>query len=300
METWVLLTVAAAFLQNGRFMLQKQLKGQLSTLGVTYARFLYGAPLALVGAALLLAATGQAVPALSARFLAFAVAGGIGQILATALLVRLFGMRNFAVGVTFSKTETVMTAVLSALVLGELVGPLAALAILITVGGVVLLSRPPGQRALLAGLTSPAALTGLASGAIFAVASIGYRGAALALPGGDFVYRAGVTLAFVTAFQMLAMTLWLCWREPGQVTRALGAWRMAGPVGALSAAGSFCWFAAFALENAAYVKALGQVELIFTFLASTFYFRERSTGTEIAGIVLVAAGIVVLLLGTAG
>ena len=33
---------------------------------------------------------------------------------------------------------------------------------------------------------------------------------------------------------------------------------------------------------------LGQIELVFTFIASTMFFHERSTRTEIIGIVLIA------------
>ena len=63
------------------------------------------------------------------------------------------------------------------------------------------------------------------------------------------------------------------------------------------AIGSIGWFTAMTLENAAYVRAVGQVELVFTFVASYFFFRERSTALEIAGILLIVAGIVILLLG---
>jgi multidrug transporter EmrE-like cation transporter len=42
---------------------------------------------------------------------------------------------------------------------------------------------------------------------------------------------------------------------------------------------------------------VGQVELVFTFAISYFFFRERATPVEIAGILLVVAGILVLLQG---
>ena len=67
-------------------------------------------------------------------------------------------------------------------------------------------------------------------------------------------------------------------------------------VGVSGMLGSADWFTAMTLENAAYVRALGQVELVFTFIASRFFFRERSTGLEIAGVLLVVAGILILLL----
>jgi drug/metabolite transporter (DMT)-like permease len=63
----------------------------------------------------------------------------------------------------------------------------------------------------------------------------------------------------------------------------------------LSVLGSACWFMAMTLQNAAYVRALGQVELIFTILVSRFAFREPPTARELAGIALVAGGVVMLL-----
>ena len=50
------------------------------------------------------------------------------------------------------------------------------------------------------------------------------------------------------------------------------------------------------LQNAAYVRALGQIELVFTFIASTLFFREKSNAIEIFGIVLIVSGILMLVL----
>ena len=50
------------------------------------------------------------------------------------------------------------------------------------------------------------------------------------------------------------------------------------------------------LQNAAYVRALGLIELVFTFIASYLFFRERSTPAEILGVLLIVVGIIVLLL----
>ena len=66
-----------------------------------------------------------------------------------------------------------------------------------------------------------------------------------------------------------------------------------GFAGALASIG---WFTAFTLQNASYVRAVGQVELLFTFVATTAFFREKVTAAEIVGIVLVCAGILLLLL----
>ena len=103
------------------------------------------------------------------------------------------------------------------------------------------------------------------------------------------------TDALTAAFQSVAA--WIRVREPGELTRVARRWRVASLVGVAGMLGSVGWFTAMTLENAAHVKAVGQIELVFTFIASRLFFRERSTALELAGIGLIVAGIVLLLLG---
>ena len=56
------------------------------------------------------------------------------------------------------------------------------------------------------------------------------------------------------------------------------------------------WFSAFTLQNAAYVRALGQIELVFTLIASAVFFRENLNRLELLGIILIVGGILVLVL----
>jgi drug/metabolite transporter (DMT)-like permease len=67
-------------------------------------------------------------------------------------------------------------------------------------------------------------------------------------------------------------------------------------VGLASLAGSFFWFVAFALERAALVYALGQVELVFSVLGGALLFGERLARREAAGIALLMASLVALVL----
>ncbi|MFT4716388.1 MAG: drug/metabolite transporter (DMT)-like permease [Paracoccaceae bacterium] len=300
MELWIPIAIFAAFAQNLRFMLQKHLKAtRLSTGGATFSRFVFAAPLAVLLVAVLSISGFRELPELNLRFAGFAMIGGLGQIMATMFVVALFAERNFTVGITLKKTEVMQTAILSLIVLGEAVSSWGIFAIAVGLAGVVLLSDPPkGQRPLSwkARLFNKASGYGLASGALFGVSATGYRGASLALESGDFIIRAAVTLAFVTVFQSLIMVIWLRLREPGQVIAVLRSWKVTALVGVTGMLGSFGWFMAFTLQNAAYVKALGQIELVFTFLASWLVFKEKSTGREVAGIALVVSSILLLVL----
>ena len=300
MELWVPVTLAAAFMQNLRSALQKHLKGSLSTAGATYCRFVYAVPLALAYVALLGEGLGFEWPAPHLRFALFAMLGGITQIVATALLVYLFSLRNFAVGTAYSKTETVQAAVFGVVILGEPVGLAAAVGIGISLVGVMLISVARTRVTfanLLLGWTGRAAFVGVLSGTLFGLSAVAYRAASLSLGGEGFLMQAAFTLACVVVFQSAVMTAWIRLREPGELGRVVRGWRVASLVGVSGMLGSAAWFTAMTLENAAYVRAVGQVELVFTFIASYFVFRERSTVPEVAGILLVVAGIVILVLG---
>ena len=300
MELWVPITFAAAFMQNLRSALQKHLRGRLSTSGATFCRFVYAVPLALAYVVLLGEGCGLDWPDPNLRFALFAMLGGVAQITATALLVHLFSLRNFAVGTAYSKTETVQAAVFGLLILGEPVSLAATLAIGISLAGVMVISVAQSAltaRNLLLGWTGRGAVIGVLSGTFFGVSAVSYRAASLSLGGDGFLMQAAFTLACVLVFQTALMAVWIRMREPGELTRVARAWRVAAFVGGAGMLGSAGWFTAMTLENAAYVRALGQVELVFTFTASWFFFRERSTGPEVAGVLLVVTGILILLLG---
>jgi drug/metabolite transporter (DMT)-like permease len=297
---WVAITIGAAFVQNLRSALQKHLTGELSTTGATFVRFAFGLPFAFLYLAGLFWIGGYSLPAPNPLFVLCSAVGGLAQILGTALLIQAFSYRNFAVGTAYSKTETVQTAIFGIVILGEPIGWAAALAIMISLAGVMVLSvarSPAGLARLWEDLTSTTALLGVGSGAGFAIAAICYRAASVSLAGPGFLMQAAYTLACVIAVQSLAMAAYMAWREPAQLSAVWRARRVALWVGLCGMAASAGWFTAMTIQNAALVRALGQIELVFTFAASHFAFRERTTAKELVGILLVIGGILILLLG---
>lgn len=298
MEIWIPITVVAAFCQNLRSALQKHLKGKLSTGGAAYSRFFYAWPFALVYVWGLNEFAGHAYPTPNAMFLLYCVLGGLSQILFTGLLIWLFSFRNFAVGTTFSKTETVQVALFGFLLLGDQLSLGAILAIVISVAGVMAMSVAQTKinaRSLLSSLTEKSTVIGLLSGLFLGLSVVFFRGAALHLDYDGYVMPAAYTLAVSVVIQTVFMGLYLIWREPGQMTAVLRNWKWAGAVGVAGVLGSIFWFTAFTLQNAALVRAVGQIELVFTFAASVLFFREKSTKLEVLGILLVIAGILLIL-----
>lgn len=299
MSMWIPVTLAAAIFQTLRFMLQKHLSTtQLSASGATFARFAYSAPLILLILGAYLGATGRSLPILTPTFWTFAAIGGLSQILATVCVVALFKQRNFAVGITFKKTEVIQTVLVGLIVLGEGVSLGGFAAILLGLVAVLLLSKSPGggDESWIQHLTNQASLLGLGSGVLFAFSAVSYRGASLQLGDLEPALRAGITLACVVSLQMLSMAAWLAIRDPKELRAVWQTRKVAVWIGMFSMAGSFCWFLAFTLQNAAYVKALGQIELILSLGASVLFFREKVSARELTGMGILGVSIVMLVL----
>ncbi|MEX3011286.1 EamA family transporter [Hoeflea sp. TYP-13] len=299
MELWIPITIAAAFLQNIRSAMQKHLKGVMGTTGATFVRFGFGAPFALFFVAVLHFGIGMELPAWNRVFVFWALVGGIAQIAGTMLLVYLFSFRNFTVGTAYSRTEPAQAALFGLIFLSETVTSGSLFAIAISVIGVMLISvarSAVSWKSLITSVFSRNALIGLASGMAFGIAAVAYRGASLSLGGPNFMMQAAVTLAFVIIFQTLVMLIWMIWRDRGEIVRIGRAWKPAFIVGAAGATASFGWFMAMTLQQAAYVKVLAQVEIIFTFASSVFIFKETVNRLEITGTVLIVAGVIVLVL----
>ncbi len=292
---WIPITIGAALAQTLRNAAQRHLTAELGALGATLVRFFYGMPFAAVWllVAWLISGAGP-LPGITAPFLGWTVVASVSQIVATAFLLRCMEERNFALGVAYAKTEVIQVALFGFVLLGDHISFISVVAILVATTGVVLVSLPSGNRSLgavLAGWTSRAALLGLASGAAFGMAAVGYRGAALALQTPSIVLAAAYSLVWAQTFQTLLLGGYLVWANRRIVVAVLHAWRVSMLAGAMGAIGSACWFTAMALEPVANVRTLGLIELYFTYVVSRRVFREKLGGAELAGFLLLAVGL---------
>ena len=291
---WMPITIGAALAQTLRNAAQRHLTAELGTLGATLVRFVYGLPFALVWLLVVSSEVEARSPAVSLAFIAWVTLGATTQILATALLLRTMEDRSFALGVAYSKTEVVQVAIIGFILLGDPVSLPVAFAVIIATTGVLLISLPAGERSLsrfLRGWMSRTALLGLASGTMFALSAAGYRGAALSL---DTVpaLEAACTLAAAQALQTALLGGWLALRNFIVVVKVVRAWRISLFAGFMGALASGLWFTGFALVSAVQVRTLGLVELLFSYLVSQKLFRERLSASELAGMALLALGIV--------
>jgi drug/metabolite transporter (DMT)-like permease len=295
------LTIWASFAQTLRNAAQRGLVDTAGSLGATLARFLFGLPFALAYLGAVLVISGEGIPSINLAFVAWVFEGAVCQIAATALLLRVMAARNFTIGVAYSKTELIQVAVFGAAFIGDPTTFPTVLAIILATVGVLLLSPAAGDRGFLRGMleswTSEAALLGLACGAGFALAAVGYRGAALEL-GDDAGYTvaAAYTLVWAMSIQVAMLGGWLLLRNAAAIIALLRLWRPSTAAGFMGAAASAGWFTAFAIEPAAHVRTLGLAELLFSLAIAQRLFRESLSRLELMGVALLTIALIIVTL----
>ncbi|HEY7549113.1 MAG TPA: EamA family transporter [Hyphomicrobiaceae bacterium] len=290
---WAIFTVIAAAGQVLRNAQQKELTQSLGTVGATHVRFLFGLPFGLLFLLLVLAGTGLPPPPLRGAMLAWTVAGALSQIGATALLLAAMRERSFVVITAYAKTEPLQVAVFGLAFLGDRVSPGVAVAIAIATAGVLLVSWPRSSGG--EAFTWQPALLGIGSGALFAIAAIGFRGGIRALDSPSFVMGATVTLALGLLIQTVLLSAYLWLFDRKTLAAILRLWRPSLLAGFTGAFASQMWFLAFALETAAKVRTLALVEILFAQVLSRNLFRQTLASREAAGIGLIIGGVVLLL-----
>ena len=288
---WVVFTVIAAFAQTMRNAMQRELTASLGAVGATHVRFLFGFPFVLLFLAGVLMATGMPLPRPGLSFWPWIIDGAVAQVAATALMLAAMGERSFVVTIAYIKTEPIQVALFGLIFLGDIVTWPMMTAIIVATAGVVIMSTKPGG---MVGGMRPT-LTGLASGGMFALSAIGFRGAILNLDLPNYPMAATFTLAVGIAMQAVLLSLYLGLRQPSVLVAIVRAWKPSLSAGFAGALASQFWFLAFALATAASVRTLALVEVLFAQLIARFAFGQKTTAREAAGMALVVCGVGLLL-----
>jgi drug/metabolite transporter (DMT)-like permease len=288
---WIVFTVTAAFFQTLRNAMQRELTGSLGTVGATHVRFLFGFPFALLSLIGVLLVTGVPLPRPSLSFWPWVIDGAAAQIAATALMLMAMGQRSFVVTIAYIKTEPIQVAIFGLIFLGDAVTLPMMTAILVATAGVLIMSFKPGG---MIGGVKPT-LIGLASGGMFALSAIGYRGAILDLHMASFVMAATFTLVVGLVMQAIVLSLYLSLRQPSAMIAILRAWKPSLFAGLMGALASQFWFLAFAIATAASVRTLALIEVLFAQIVARVMFGQRTTAREAIGMALVVAGVGLLI-----
>ncbi|MCW8956301.1 MAG: DMT family transporter [Gammaproteobacteria bacterium] len=295
---WVIFTCLAAFMQAVRTAAQKHLAVNLSSSAVTAARYIFGLPF-IVGYFFLLSAYYEVfslVPGMV--FFAYASIASVAQIIATICLIRLFTLRNFAIGTSYAKTEALQVAILGTLLFSESLSIMGWLSVVIGVAGILIISfSHPVGLPVQGNNKSISIFLGLASGLFFAITSLSLRKASVSL-GGAYLYDAAFTLLFMVVLQSGIISAYLVAKQKQELVNLFKSHKASWFIGITSALGSIGWFTAMTLQNAAYVKALGQVEFFFTLVITRHFFKEHMTYKEITGMVMILVSVIVLVMYT--
>ncbi|QUN05024.1 DMT family transporter [Shewanella yunxiaonensis] len=287
---WILFTLMAAFMQAWRNAFQSRLSRDVKVAGVTLARFLYASPLAALYLGLLYLWQPAPWPQLWGLGGLYILGAALMQILATALMVKLFKLKNFAVGAGLAKSEALVAAILGTLLFGTHLSLLGWIGVLIGAAAVFLMSAGNGLRSL----SWSTVLLGIACGSSFALTSLWVREASLHL-NLPFPHRAAWVLLLVILTQTLLLLLWL-WLADRATLRAL--WQRPKLTIATSVSsfmGSLGWFSAMSLTAVPYVKTLGQVEVFFMMFISYFWLKEKVKVKDIGGLLLIALAAILVL-----
>ncbi len=288
---WVVFTIIAAFSQTLRNAMQRELTVTLGTVGATHVRFLFGLPFVLIFLLGVHLASGAPLPSPGLDFWPWAILGAFSQVAATALMLAAMNERSFVVTIAYIKTEPIQVAVFGLLFLGDrLTWPMMTAIVVATAGVVIMSTKSSG----IVGGIRPT-LIGLASGGMFALSTIGFRGGILDLRTSNFVMAATLTLAVGIVMQALLLSLYLWLRNPDVMRAIARAWRPSLSAGLAGAVASQFWFLAFALATAASVRTLALIEVLFAQLIARFTFGQRTSAREALGMLFVVGGVALLL-----
>lgn len=293
---WAVFTLIAAAAQTARNAMQKELTATLGTVGATHVRFLFGFPFAILFLIGVVLVSGRPLPRPGIDYWPWLLDGAFAQILATALMLAAMGQRSFVVAYAYIKTEPVQVALFGLIFLGDTLSLPVGVAILIATAGVMVMSVRPGVK-----LTDDIrpVLVGIASGGMFALSAVGYRGAILSLHDASFVLAATFTVTIGLVLQAALLSLYLALRDVAVLRAIVRAWKPSLFAGFMGAFASEFWFLAFAITTAANVRTLGLIEVLFAQIISVFVFAQTPSRRETLGIALVVAGVGLLMWATA-
>ena len=296
--SWVLITVVASLSQTLRSVFQKNIIEDVGVLASAYSRFIFALPFVALLAVLFLGAQEIVLlKTISLKAWFFLIAASICQILFTIILIKLFTLRSFAIGVAFSKTEVIQTTLLEILIIGFILTSHVFLSIIIGFIGMLFMSKQKligklGYNSLFLKQVT----LGVSCGIFLGLSSVLYK-VALDSVVTDLIYKKVLVLSFLAlAFQSVIFGTYIVSTEGKQnVLKLFSIWKKGLPVGFFGCAATFCWFSAFSLIDATFVRAVGQLEIVFSVLISYIFYKEKITGFELIGMSLITISILALL-----
>ena len=169
---WILISVIAAFFQNLRSGIQKNLNKEISLVASTYVRFMFSLPFAGLLFFFYFKNFDPLFILLQEKtFILYVISGSLAQIFFTFTLLYSFRFSNFIVGTTLSKTEVVQISILETFLLNDHFNQTTIIGIVISTLGVIVFSTKD-KKVLLNNLISKSTIVGLFCGFLLALSVV--------------------------------------------------------------------------------------------------------------------------------
>ena len=295
--SWIIFTISGAFFQNLRSSLQKKLNKDLSTVASTYVRFAFALPFAIL-IFFLNFGNFEIISKILKQtdFIYLTSIASIFQIIFTFTLLYLFNFSNFVVGTSLSKTEVVQVAIFEYFLLKDKLNVFGIFGIIIATVGVIIISIKD-LKLFFSNFFSKTTFVGLLTGLFLGLSVVFFRAAALSLE--DFSSnfdKAIITLFFGLIIQTFLISVYLLVYERSEFRKFRNNKLESCLAGLTGFLATLSWFFAFTFIQASFVRALGQVEIFFSFVSSKYFFKEKITKMEIIGIIIFVFGVTMMLL----
>jgi drug/metabolite transporter (DMT)-like permease len=298
---WIIAAIFAAACQTARSAFQKKMIPQLGDYGAAYIRFCYALPFTISIWVVWINFPGNSIPDLSTYSITLCVLGSIFQVLFTYVLMKVFSHKSFATGIGFSKTEVVLIALLEVIILevafsfplifGICLGVISVLFLSFAKKGNTILGT---LKILFSSMLSISTIIGLLSGLLLAASVVTFRMAIISVDA-PILDKSIFISVIAIVFQTVLVGVYLFIFKKEQFIAVFKYWKPSLPAGICGTGATFGWFLAFGLATAAEVRAVGQVELIFSILISILLFKEKIKSTEFIGIMLLALSILIII-----
>ena len=293
---WIVTSVLGAFFQNARSSIQKKLNTEMSLMASTYVRFAFSLPILFVVFFIYFGNFNYFIISVqNSNFITYVILASILQISFTLLFLYLLKFTNFLVGTALSKTEVIQIAFFEFIILKDYLNFYALLGIMISTIGVIIFSTKDLKN-IINSFFSKSTVVGLLCGTLLALSVVFYRGSMefLEFTNKNFD-RALLTLFAATIIQTSLITFYLLLFEISEFKKIKSNIKLSSLAGFFGFSATISWFYSFSLVQAALVRAVGQIELLFSYISSRFMFKEKIRYIEIFGIIIFIFGLILVI-----
>ncbi len=250
---------------------------------ISFTRFFFGLPIVIIAYTYIVYSEAN-LEINSNYFYVWIFVFAVFQVAATAFLISLFNYKNFAVSVSYTKSETLFVAILGTIILSEQISNIGIAGILISFSGIMFSTLAKGElklKNIINSFNQKSTYIGFLSGLMFAIALVAIKLSFNYLDTDSKLNKSIFSLFAALIIQSGLMLIYMLFKRKKELIYILENPRLPLLIGLFSSLGSFFWFVAFSMASIAYVRTFGQLEFVLSVLISVHLFKENVTKNEL-------------------